>query len=167
MMNTDKIFNILLVEDDDDDFDIFYSVVSSLPGKFRILRTSNGVTLCSLIQTSLKPGIIFLDINMPYKDGFACLEEIKTIENYKPIKVVMYSGSGNAKEIEKCYSLGADFFLVKPSCYSSAQQQLIELFQNNYFVGNMKPPREEFVFNSAKSNTDKGNSHLSHAAAVA
>jgi DNA-binding NarL/FixJ family response regulator len=109
----------------------------------------------SLIQTSIDPDVIFLDINMPYKNGMACLKEIRSMEDYNSIKVVMYSTSGNVKEIDRCYSMGADFYLIKPSSYSYAQQQLKELFQNDYFIRNVKPPREEFVIDPLLPNVER------------
>ena len=162
-----RICNVLLAEDDEDDFHFFNIAISSLDGMYQLLRISDGVMFSSLIQTSIDPDIIFLDINMPYKDGIACLKEIRSHEGYNSIKVVMYSTSNNVKEIDRCYSMGADFYLIKPPCYLCIQQQLMELFQNDYFVKNIKPPREEFVFHSAKFHTKEGNYHFNHRPAFA
>jgi CheY-like chemotaxis protein len=148
-LNKQKICNVLLAEDDEDDFYFFNLALSSLNGTFQLLRASDGVMFSSLIQCSLNTDIIFLDINMPYKNGISCLKEIRTIENYNSIKVVMYSTSSNINEIDRCYNMGADFYLIKPLCYSGAQQQLKGLFENNYFRSNTKPPREEFVINTS------------------
>ena len=79
----------------------------------------------------------------------------------------MYSTSGSKVDIDSSYNNGADFYLIKPSCYASIEQQLMELFQNDYFVRNIKAPREEFVFYAAKSHTKKGNYQFSHQVALA
>jgi CheY-like chemotaxis protein len=157
-----KTRKILLVEDDEDDFYFFNLAISSPGGSYELLRTSNGVMFSSLIQTAMDIDVIFLDINMPYKNGLACLKEIRSMEGYNSLKVVMYSTFDNVKEIDRCYSMDADFYLVKPSCHLCAQQQLMELFENEYFIKNAKPPREEFVFYPGKSNTKKGNYHFHH-----
>jgi hypothetical protein len=57
-LNKLKICNVLLVEDDEDDFYIFNMAVSSLKGSFQLLRTSNGIMFSSLIQTSIVPDVL-------------------------------------------------------------------------------------------------------------
>jgi CheY-like chemotaxis protein len=166
-LHKSKICNILLAEDDEDDFYFFNLAIFSLEGSYQLLRTSDGVMFCSLIQTAMDIDVIFLDINMPYKDGISCLKELRSMEGYNSIKVVMYSTSDNVKEIDRCYNMGADFYLVKPSCYSDAARQLKGLFQNNYFVRNVKPPREEFVFYPAGSHKENGNFRFNHHATFA
>lgn len=161
------ICNILLAEDDEDDFYFFNMAISSLEGSYQLLRTSDGIMFSSLIQASIDPDVIFLDMNIPYKNGMACLKEIRSMEDYNSIKVVMYSTSDNVKEIDRCYSMGADFYLIKPSSYSGVQQQLKELFENDYFIRNVKPPREEFVLNSLKSHPEKSYYHFNHQIAFA
>jgi CheY-like chemotaxis protein len=165
-LNKLKTCKIFLVEDDEDDFYFFNLALSSLGGSYQLLRAPDGVMFCSLIQTTMDIDVIFLDINMPYKDGVACLKEIRSMEAYNSIKIVMYSTSDNVKDIDRCYSMGADFYLVKPSCDSSASQQLKDLFENNYFIRNIKPPREEFVFYSARSNAEKRHYHFNHQGAL-
>lgn len=160
-LNNSKICNILLAEDDEDDFYFFSMALSSLEGSFQLLRTCNGIMFSSLIQASIDTDVIFLDINMPYKNGITCLKEIRSIKDYNSVKVVMYSAADNVKEIDRCYSMGANFYLVKPSFYSCVQQQLKELFQNEYFIKDTKPPREEFVIDPLKPHTEKA-CHFNH-----
>jgi CheY-like chemotaxis protein len=159
-LNGTRICSILVAEDDEDDFYCFNMAISSLSGLFQLLHTSDGIRFSSLIQTAVNPDVIFLDINLPYKNGISCLKELRSKEDYDSVKIVMYSTSCSSREIDSCYSLGADFFLVKPSSFSSLQRQLKELFQNDYFVKNQKPPREAFVFNSPQLNTHEWNCGL-------
>lgn len=61
---TANIKKILLAEDDDDDFNVFNSAILSISSSVEILRTKNGIMFSSLLETSIKPDVIFLDINM-------------------------------------------------------------------------------------------------------
>ena len=88
-----KPFKILLAEDDEDEFFLFNLALSSLHGSFNILHTYNGVMLSSLIQSGARFNAIFLDINMPYKNGITCLKEIRNIGAFDLTKIVMYTTS--------------------------------------------------------------------------
>jgi len=141
-----NIKSILLAEDDDDDFNLFNSAILSLYSSVDVLRTKNGIMFSSLLETSIKPDLIILDINMPFKSGISCLQEIKSKPQFEACKVVMYSTSGSNREIDLCYNHGADFYLVKPMTYHCIIQQFKDLFSNEYFIKNVRPPRDQFAF---------------------
>lgn len=145
-----KVKSVLLAEDDDDDFNFFNSAILSVLKGVNVLRTENGVMLSCIIETSITPDLIFLDINMPFKSGISCLQAIRSNKKYNKTKVIIYSTSNNIKEVNHCYANGADFYLVKPSCYFSIVKQLKGLFSNEYFIKNIRPAREEFVFDEEK-----------------
>lgn len=141
-------FKIILTEDDEDDFYFFNLAISSLPGSFELLRTSNGIMLSSLLQSPIQFDAIFLDINMPYKNGIECLKEIRSNRSYDSTRVVMYSTSRYPKDIETCYMNGANFYLIKPSTFAFAVEQLKNLFSDSYFKINKRPSRSHFVVQS-------------------
>ncbi|MDQ6815512.1 MAG: response regulator [Bacteroidota bacterium] len=143
----EKINNILLAEDDEDDFYIFNHAMLSLMGTTQILHTSNGIMLSSMIQSEIRLDVIFLDINMPYKNGITCLKEIRSNPAFNETRVVIYSTANHKKEIDHCYALGANFYLIKPTSFSLTKMQLRELLQNQYFKLNMQPCRDNFVLN--------------------
>lgn len=143
--NISDIKRIFIAEDDADFFYFFNSAILSLSKTVDVLRTADGVMLLSLIESSARPDIIFLDLNMPYKDGLCCLKAIRSNEKYKYTKVIMFSSSDCTNDIDSCYNSGADFYCIKPSCYSSLVQQFKNLFVNDHFVNNVRPPRENFV----------------------
>ncbi|GEO11175.1 response regulator [Segetibacter aerophilus] len=153
--DSEKIYNILLAEDDEDDFYIFNNAVTSIGRPIQILHTSNGVMFSSMIQTQISPDVIFLDISMPYKNGIACLKEIRSNPAFMETRVVMYSGSSQKKEIDTCFDLGANFYLVKPTEFSLIQLQLRDLFQNKHFKLNVQPSRDKFVMNYQKTRNNK------------
>ena len=143
-----NIKKIFLAEDDDEDFNLFNAAILTIKSSIQVMRIKNGIMFSSLIETSLKPDIIILDLNMPYKNGLMCLQEVKSKQHLKSVKVIIYSTSSSLRDIENCYASGADYYLVKPDNYHSIIQQFKDLFSNEYFINNVRPPRNRFVFNS-------------------
>lgn len=140
-----EIKNILLAEDDDDDFFILNSALLSISNTINIVRTKNGVMLTSLLETNLRPDLIILDLNMPFKNGTLILQEIKSNPELAGIRLIIYSTSSGRRDIDKCFDSGADFYLVKPVAFKNTIQQFADLFKNFYFINHQKPPREQFV----------------------
>ncbi|WP_207494970.1 response regulator [Aridibaculum aurantiacum] len=140
-----RVKKILLAEDDEDDYMFFQSAIAGVSTSIKLLRTSDGIMLSSLLESSIEPDLIFLDINMPYKNGITCLKEIREQEQFKHVMVVMYSTTKQKNFIDESYSAGADFYLPKPSSLTDIKRQVSELFSNEYLINNCRPPREEFV----------------------
>ena len=61
-----------------------------------------------------RPDLILLDLNLPRKDGRAVLAELKSDERLRTIPVVVLTTSVAPDDIETCYQLHANCFLVKP-----------------------------------------------------
>lgn len=59
------------------------------------------------------PELVFLDLKMPVMDGYHFLESLD-ISPDAPYTIIVITGHGIDREIEKCYKLGIDFFLKKP-----------------------------------------------------
>ena len=60
-----------------------------------------------------KPDLIFLDLRMPVLDGFGFLEKVR-IKPDDPYHVVVITGHGDDREVQRSFELGANFFLRKP-----------------------------------------------------
>src|SRR3712207_2532049 len=101
------IKKIFVAEDDADFFYFFNSAIVTLLTSVNVLRTSDGVMLSSLIESSVQPDIIFLDLHMPFKSGLSCLKDIRSNARYNSTKVVMFSSSDNTTDIDTCYNNGA------------------------------------------------------------
>lgn len=116
--------NILYVDDDAEDQEIFCEAVLSLSPKLNCaLATSCEEALSILHSTSVLPQYIFLDINMPHMDGKSCCRELKRHDKLKEIPVIFYSTTNNKKEIEECLSLGATF-IPKPNSIDALKNSL-------------------------------------------
>ncbi|MBB2144303.1 response regulator [Pedobacter sp. LMG 31464] len=60
------------------------------------------------------PRLILLDVKMPKVSGIQVLEKLKSDPNFKSIPVVMLTSSNEGPDIEKCFALGANSYIVKP-----------------------------------------------------
>jgi CheY-like chemotaxis protein len=114
-----QIKNILLAEDDEEDVMLFKTVLSELDQDIIVKVASDGNLLMSFLNQATKlPEIIFLDLNMPHKNGFECLSEIRGNEKWDNVKIVILSTSSQPQHIETAYIGGADLYLAKPVSYS-------------------------------------------------
>jgi two-component system response regulator len=66
------------------------------------------------IGKSPRPGIILLDLNLPGTDGREVLSVIKSNDQLKAIPVIVLTTSNDEKDIESCYSDGANSYIRKP-----------------------------------------------------
>ena len=79
---------------------------------YGIVFASNGLEGLEQLKKE-KPDLVLLDLRMPKLDGFGFLEKIN-IEPDDPYSVVVITGHGNDREVEKSFKLGVNFFLHKP-----------------------------------------------------
>lgn len=109
--------NIVFIDDDEDDRMVFGDVIRKLYPEMLYNDFSNAEDAISYLECDviMSPDVVFLDINMPLKDGFYVLRNIKKKERLKNIPVIMFSTSKNPADMEKAKKLGAVGFAVKPS----------------------------------------------------
>ncbi len=126
--NLEKI--IYLADDDEDDRILFLDAVEELNLPLNVVQTTDGNELLeALNKADHLPDIIFLDINMPCKNGFECLKEIRsTYGNLKKVKIIMLSTSSSLIHIKISYKLGADFYAIKPGSYQGLKELLGKVF---------------------------------------
>jgi len=72
-----------------------------------------------LNHTSTIPLVILLDLNMPIKNGFEVLKELKGSHLLKKLPVVIFSTSDDNTSIESSRRLVAEMYIVKPSSFTS------------------------------------------------
>lgn len=124
-MNTEQL-NLVLADDDEDDRDLFRDALNELPFKVQFKSVSGGESLMEYLkdQAEVKPDMIFLDLNMPRKNGFECLEEIKASADLRHIPVIIFSTSYDEQVVRKLYETGAQYYMQKPSGFNLLKQNL-------------------------------------------
>jgi CheY-like chemotaxis protein len=107
---------VLLIDDDADDRELFADAITEIDTDVKILILESGKQLMDFLLAPNQnlPDILFLDINMPVKNGFECLEEIRANETTRDLCVIMFSTSHGKFDVDKSYSLGADGYIQKP-----------------------------------------------------
>lgn len=126
--------NVLLADDNDDDLVMVRRAFQKLK-TLKILQTvQNGEEVISFLKNIHQdkkkslPDLILLDINMPKKDGFETLTELKNDPDLKHIPVIIFTTSNRNKDIERAYSLGASSFVTKPTILGDLER-IVEQFE--------------------------------------
>ena len=111
------LIHLLLADDDKDDCLLFKEALDELRVPAELSEVSDGEQLMRLLvqKTDELPSIIFLDLNMPRKNGFECLTEIKQSGKLKDIPVIIFSTSYDKDVANLLYHQGAQYYIRKPS----------------------------------------------------
>ena len=123
---TSEPFHILLADDDEGDRLLLKEAFSELMIKTLVQTVNNGIQLMEYLnrKDTPLPFLIFLDLNMPLKNGLECLKEIKNCEKLKDIFIAIYSTSGNEKDMDETFFNGANIYITKPHDFNSLKQVL-------------------------------------------
>jgi CheY-like chemotaxis protein len=143
--------NILLADDDADDRFFFDKVLKKLPLPTRLATVADGEKLMTYLSENYwdLPDVLFLDLNMPRKNGLECLVEIKNNEKLKDLPVVIYSTHLHEKDAGLLFEKGAHYYIRKTD--------MIELSKILYRILNRlvvdkfaRPVLDEFIFTMEK-----------------
>jgi CheY-like chemotaxis protein len=145
-METLKGIEILLVDDDQGDIDLTLEVLelSKIKLNFNIAR--DGVECMEYLKkegrfkNAVTPDLIFLDLNMPRKDGRQTLQEIKSDPQLKKIPVVILTTSDADTDIVSTYTTGANCYVTKPVGLEEFQK-VVRIVENFWFTVVKLPTR--------------------------
>ena len=109
---------ILLVDDDLDDTELFLEAVEQVDSGLKCVTASDGIEAINVLKSaSTLPDLIFLDVNMPRMGGMEFLTKIKKLSHFKHIPVAMYSTAKTAEMESFAKSLGAAYYIMKPTTF--------------------------------------------------
>jgi len=111
---------ILLVEDNPGDVRLAREALKEAKLLNRLFAVSDGEEALAFLRRegryagAVRPDLIFLDLNLPKKDGREVLAEIKSDPDLRRIPVVVLTSSGAEEDILKTYNLHANCYVSKP-----------------------------------------------------
>jgi len=118
-----KPVEILLIEDDPSDIKLTLKALQkySLANKVTVLKDGEEALEFLFSEGRYEgrnnknmPKVIFLDLKLPFVDGIEVLRRIKSDENTRRIPVVVVTSSRENRDIDECYKLGVNSYIVKP-----------------------------------------------------
>ena len=143
-----KPLNILLADDDLDDCIFFREAVEELLMTTQLSTLHDGEQLMEHLNNSINelPDVLFLDLNMPRKNGFECLSEIKLSQRLQGIPVIIFSTSFEQEVVNMLFINGAQYFIRKPSEFSQFKKIIHQTFITLIIPQKIsQPTRENFV----------------------
>ena len=140
---------VVLADDDPDHGLLFQLVMKQVDSTKTFTIVKDGAALMNLLD-SFVPDLLFLDLNMPCKNGYECLVEIRKRPELRNLLIVIYSSSAHMTDIQKSYVHKADLYMVKPfnslhlrnALDSVLKMEWIENYPNErfYFINNRFVP---------------------------
>jgi len=143
-----KPITILMADDDEDDRLLTQDALAESRVLNELHFVEDGVELLEYLErkgkfetkdSSPRPGLILLDLNMPRMDGREALEAIKANPNLKGIPVVILTTSKQEEDMVKGYNLGAASYITKPVTFDG----LVDLMKTlgKYWVEFVELPK--------------------------
>jgi CheY-like chemotaxis protein len=139
-----KLCTILLVEDDAADAHLTRMAFEEGRVRVDLQHVENGEEAFAYLKgegvyyNKPKPDLILLDLNMPRMDGRQFLREVKKLENFRAIPVVVLTTSDAESDIYASYDQGAAGFIVKPVSVDDFVHQIRKL--EDYWFEFVKRP---------------------------
>lgn len=137
---------VLLAEDNESDRLLFKDAFEELEIKTIVQTVNNGVQLMDYLTKAdaLLPTILFLDLNMPRKNGLECLKEIRSNKNFEDISIAIYSTSSSEKDMEETFLNGANVYITKPNDFEVLKKVLEKAVTTAYHYQAMELNRANF-----------------------
>ena len=145
--------DLLLADDDVDDCIFFKEALQELPLPTSLTTVHDGVQLMDFLrpESASLPHVLFLDLNMPLKNGHECLLEIKSHPVLKRLPVIIYSTSYESGVVRSLFELGATHYIRKPASFTDLKSVILKSLLLISEVQNQQPMLENFIIPYEKS----------------
>lgn len=136
---------IIYIDDDSDDLLFFELALEKADPEAVLVNYKNPDHFLSKItELNLDNLLIFLDVNMPIKNGFQVLKEIRQQYNHTELPVIMLSTSDNENTISVAREFGASAYAVKPNDIAELIVLIKKLIEKNWKLSPAE--KDRFVY---------------------
>jgi two-component system, chemotaxis family, response regulator Rcp1 len=129
------VIEVLLVDDNSGDTELTSELLRQNDRRVHVEFVSDGVEAMAFLRRegkysgALRPQLVMLDINMPRRNGWDVLNDIKSDRELKTITVMVFTASRATNDIVRSLELGANSYASKP-------QNLAEYVSTVSAIGN-------------------------------
>lgn len=160
MQPINRELNIYLAEDDEADCLLFKEAIDELPVKVKLTIVRDGQQLVELLtqEVNTLPDVLFLDLNMPRKNGFAALGQIKRNEKLLNLPVIVLSTANDETKVKMVFKDAAHYYIRKPAKFIELKEVLYKAIKL-IAEGNLDLPKQEnfLITVEAKSKFNESN----------
>ena len=142
-----KNTHILFSDDDTDDALLFTQAADLQTSPVLLSFAEDGDQLMKYLSKETLPDMIFLDLNMPVKNGVECLRAIRSDKKLDWLPIIIYTTSDSPRDIDACYKLRANLYVVKPNSFESIIRTLKKILNIDWNHQPTPLPKENFVMN--------------------
>jgi two-component system response regulator len=135
MQMENTVVEILLVEDNPGDAEMTIRALHKSHIANHLIHLEDGADALDFIfctgaftgRSAINPKVILLDLKMPKIGGMEVLRRVKSDERTNTIPVVVLTSSAEDPDIQKCYKLGANSYIVKPVAFDNFVKAVSDL----------------------------------------
>jgi CheY-like chemotaxis protein len=154
----ERFLAVYLADDDEADCLLFEKALEELPVKVNFTTFKDGEELMNALTQAPNalPDVLFLDLNMPRKNGFAALGQIKRDDKLLDLPVIVFSTANDQVKVKAVFRDAAHYYIRKPTKFSELKEVIYKALAI-IADGNMQLPNQEnFVMTSeVKSPADE------------
>jgi CheY-like chemotaxis protein len=139
--------NILFADDDQGDCLLFKEALEELPVNAHLTIVHNGEQVVEEItkKGSKLPDVLFLDLNMPRKNGFSSLGEIKRNADLEDLPIVIITTSSDPDTVKRVFRDAAHYYICKPVDFLQLKKVIYEALTRVFQKDNPLPLMDNFV----------------------
>lgn len=141
-----RTLNVLLADDDVTDCRLFKEALDKLPVTVNLTTVHDGDQLLNLLMTAHTklPDVLFLDLNMPRKNGYTALGLLKRKCGLLQLPVIILSTISEEAKVNQVFRDAAHYYIRKPNDFSELKrviyEALVRIVQNTGV-----PKKEDFL----------------------
>jgi CheY-like chemotaxis protein len=128
---TMPVKSIFLADDNEQDCLSFEKAVINIDPHIKLLTVTNGEELLQLL-THYIPDLLFLDLEMPARNGIQCLQAIRSNKTYDHLPIIVFTATQRMNNIQVAYGFGANLFFTKPGEFNSLVTSLCSILKMDW-----------------------------------